>query len=219
MRPAPTGQGWYKGGHLITLHDFYRADFFNLQHFIDRIGNFPSGLPQSNSHHEYDIPVMQFSPKSAACDRTDPNILYLMTDEKERETAGQPGPEDEPCEQCGLCCRIFGPGISPTAANVYLWMSRRTISARFVANMETPCRFPCRSLCNEFGMWSRRDAPSETVSITVCPFLRRVTKERYLCGIHAMKQRCAARTSHGSGAILLQPVPCLRKATGSAAGL
>ena len=28
-------------------------------------------------------------------------------------------PVDEPCEQCGLCCRIFGPDIAPTAANVY----------------------------------------------------------------------------------------------------
>jgi len=33
-------------------------------------------------------------------------------------------PEDEPCEQCGLCCRIFGPGITPTAANVYVWIEQ-----------------------------------------------------------------------------------------------
>ncbi|MFA6332833.1 MAG: hypothetical protein WCX22_07775 [Methanoregula sp.] len=33
-------------------------------------------------------------------------------------------PEDEPCEQCGLCCRIFGPGIAPTAANVYVWIEQ-----------------------------------------------------------------------------------------------
>ena len=49
-----------------------------------------------------------------------------------------PETEDEPCEQCGLCCRIFGPGITPTAANVYLWMEqgRADILRWFVASME-----------------------------------------------------------------------------------
>ena len=46
--------------------------------------------------------------------------------------------EDEPCEQCGLCCRIFGPGIAPTTANVYSWIEqeRTDILRWFVAFME-----------------------------------------------------------------------------------
>ena len=56
-----------------------------------------------------------------------------------------PVPEDEPCEQCGLCCRIFGPGITPTAANVYLWMEqgRTDILRWFVAFMEDGSSVPC----------------------------------------------------------------------------
>jgi len=46
--------------------------------------------------------------------------------------------DDEPCEQCGLCCRIFGPGITPTIANVYVWMEqeRSDILSWFVAFQE-----------------------------------------------------------------------------------
>ena len=46
--------------------------------------------------------------------------------------------EEEPCEQCGLCCRIFGPGIAPTPTNVYVWMEqgRTDILRWFVAFME-----------------------------------------------------------------------------------
>ena len=56
-----------------------------------------------------------------------------------------PETEDEPCEQCGLCCRIFGPGITPTAANVYLWMEqgRADILRWFVAFMEDGSSVPC----------------------------------------------------------------------------
>ena len=50
----------------------------------------------------------------------------------------EPLPEDEPCEQCGLCSRIFGPGIAPTPANVYIWMEQERIDILrwFVAFME-----------------------------------------------------------------------------------
>jgi Fe-S-cluster containining protein len=103
-----------------------------------------------------------------------------------------PEPEDEPCEQCGLCCRIFGPGITPTAANVLLWMEqdRADILRWFVAFMEDTTSVPCTdlpadALGNVISFQMRNPETGEFV--TVCPFLRRVTKERYLCGIHTVK--------------------------------
>jgi Fe-S-cluster containining protein len=104
----------------------------------------------------------------------------------------EPVPDDEPCEQCGLCCRIFGPGIAPTAANVYLWMEqgRADILRWFVAFMENGAAIPCTGLLSEdlgnvvsFGMRH----PDTGDYVTVCPFLRRVEKTRYLCGIHTVK--------------------------------
>jgi Fe-S-cluster containining protein len=101
--------------------------------------------------------------------------------------------EEEPCEQCGLCCRIFGPGIAPTAANVYIWMEqgRTDILRWFVAYLEngsTPVS--CLDLApDDLGsavVFEMRD-PSTGGYVTVCPFLVRVAKERYICGIHAVK--------------------------------
>jgi Fe-S-cluster containining protein len=101
--------------------------------------------------------------------------------------------EEEPCEQCGLCCRIFGPGIAPTAANVFVWMNqgRTDILRWFVAFMEnrsTPVN--CADLTAEdLGsavVFEMRN-PDTGDYVTVCPFLVRVTKERYLCGIHLVK--------------------------------
>ena len=103
-----------------------------------------------------------------------------------------PATEDEPCEQCGLCCRIFGPGITPTAANVYLWMEqgRSDILRWFVAFMENGSAVPCSELSsgdlgNVVSFELRNPASGEYV--TVCPFLRRVARNRYLCGIHTVK--------------------------------
>jgi len=103
-----------------------------------------------------------------------------------------PETEDEPCEQCGLCCRIFGPGITPTAANVYLWMEqgRKDILRWFVAFLEDGSSVPCLSLSvgdlgNAVSFGFRH--PDTGDFVTVCPFLRRVAKERYLCGIHTVK--------------------------------
>lgn len=105
----------------------------------------------------------------------------------------EPLPEDEPCEQCGLCCRIFGPGIAPTPANVYIWMEQERIDILrwFVAFMEqgsTPV--PCTSLSpGDLGsvvVFEMRD-PETGGYVPVCPFLRRVAKEKYLCGIHRVK--------------------------------
>jgi len=88
-----------------------------------------------------------------------------------------PEPEDEPCEQCGLCCRIFGPGITPTAANVYLWMEqgRTDILCWFVAFKEDGTSVPCTALSADdlgnvvsFGLRN----PETSEYVTVCPFLR-----------------------------------------------
>jgi Fe-S-cluster containining protein len=103
-----------------------------------------------------------------------------------------PETEEEPCEQCGLCCRIFGPGITPTAANVYLWMEqgRADILRWFVAFMDDGSSVPCTVLSsgdlgNAVSFGFRH--PDTGDYVTVCPFLRRVAKERYLCGIHTVK--------------------------------
>jgi Fe-S-cluster containining protein len=100
--------------------------------------------------------------------------------------------EDEPCELCGLCCRIFGPGITPTAANVYIWIEqgRKDILRWFVAYLENGTTIPCTDLMPEdlgnlVSVEMRNPDTGEYV--TVCPFLRRVAKQRYLCGIHPVK--------------------------------
>lgn len=111
--------------------------------------------------------------------------------------AGTPGTgedheDEDSCMQCGLCCRVFGNGISPTPENIYSWIvdGRTEILRHFRA-------------CRADGTWIRcteLDAPG-TGSITavemrdpetgeyptVCPFLRRVGKTRYTCSIHADK--------------------------------
>ena len=101
--------------------------------------------------------------------------------------------EDEPCEQCGLCCRIFGPGIAPTTANVYVWIEqgRTDILRWFVAFMEnSSASVTCIDLkVGDLGSvisFEMRN-PDTGDYVTVCPFLRRVAKERYLCGIHMVK--------------------------------
>ena len=100
--------------------------------------------------------------------------------------------DDEPCEQCGLCCRIFGPGITPTVPNVYVWIEqgRADILKWFVAFMEQGDPVPCTrlrtgDLGNVVSFEMRNTETGEYV--TVCPFLRRVAKSRYLCGIHPVK--------------------------------
>jgi len=100
--------------------------------------------------------------------------------------------EDEPCSQCGLCCRIFGPGIAPTAENLFVWMEqgREDILRWFVATLEDGTSVPCTGLRPEdlstFVSAGLRD-PETGEYVTVCPFLRRVAKTRYLCGIHPVK--------------------------------
>jgi Fe-S-cluster containining protein len=100
--------------------------------------------------------------------------------------------DDEPCEQCGLCCRIFGPGITPTVPDVYVWMEqgRVDILRWFVAFMENGTTINCTGLLAEdlgnIVSFEMRN-PDSGEYVTVCPFLRRVTKQRYICGIHQVK--------------------------------
>ena len=100
--------------------------------------------------------------------------------------------EYEPCEQCGLCCRIFGPGIAPTASNVYVWIEQGRIDILrwFVAFMEKSTPIKCADLRTEdlgnVVSFEMRN-PDTGDYVTVCPFLRRVKKTRYLCGIHLVK--------------------------------
>jgi Fe-S-cluster containining protein len=103
-----------------------------------------------------------------------------------------PATEDEPCEQCGTCCRIFGPGITPTPANVYVWIEQGHIDILrwFVAFREDGSSLQCTDLKPEelstIVSFEFRN-PDTGGYITVCPFLRRVSRERYLCGIHSVK--------------------------------
>lgn len=131
-----------------------------------------------------------------------------------------PEPEDEPCEQCGLCCRIFGPAITPTPANVYTWIEqgRSDILRWFVAFREDGVRVPCTALqAGDLGRivtFEMRN-PETGEYVTVCPFLRRVAKDRYLCGIHAVKpEMCCTYQPWVWGETYFNRCPALKKAGG-----
>lgn len=100
--------------------------------------------------------------------------------------------QEQLCEQCGLCCKIFGDRISPTPMNLFRWIEagRSDILTHF-------------SACLSDGRWLNGAdlRPEDLGSLlavemkdprtgeypTVCPFLRRVSKTRYICGIHTEK--------------------------------
>jgi Fe-S-cluster containining protein len=100
--------------------------------------------------------------------------------------------DEEPCEQCGLCCRIFGNAITPTAENLFQWIEReRTDILRFFfACKEDGTWVNCADLkseeLGELVVVEMRD-PDTHDYLCACPFLRRVGKRRYLCGIHDTK--------------------------------
>jgi Fe-S-cluster containining protein len=129
-----------------------------------------------------------------------------------------PIPEDEPCEQCGLCCRIFGPGIAPTPENVFVWIGqgRTDILRWFVAFMENGSTVPCpRLLPEDLGnvVTFQLRHPDTGGYVTVCPFLRRVAKERYLCGIHTVKpEMCCTYQPWVWGETYFNRCPALRNA-------
>jgi Fe-S-cluster containining protein len=130
----------------------------------------------------------------------------------------EPVTEYEPCEQCGLCCRIFGPGIAPTAANVYVWIEqkRTDILRWFVAFKEDGTSTPCTTLSagdlgNVVSFELRHPETGEFV--TACPFLHRVTKTRYLCGIHAVKpEMCCTYQPWVWGETCFNRCPALKSA-------
>lgn len=130
----------------------------------------------------------------------------------------EPQPDDEPCEQCGLCCRIFGPGIAPTPANVYIWIEqgRSDILRWYVAFREHGDPVSCTSLraedLGEVISFEMRH-PESGEYVTVCPFLRRVAKSRYLCGIHLVKpEMCCHYQPWVWGETYFNKCPALKKA-------
>ncbi len=100
--------------------------------------------------------------------------------------------EEEPCEQCGLCCKIFGDRISPTTANLFHWQEndRNDILRYFFALRRDGSWVNCANLKpDELGdlvTIELRD-PSTGSYLAVCPFLRRTSRSRYICGIHNTK--------------------------------
>jgi len=98
----------------------------------------------------------------------------------------------EPCEQCGLCCKIFGDGITPTITNLYLWIEngRYDILQYFSACKENGTWVNCLDLkldeLSDIIVIEMRD-PITQDYLPVCPFLRRFGRRRYLCGIHDIK--------------------------------
>ena len=126
--------------------------------------------------------------------------------------------DDEPCEQCGICCRVFGPDIAPTTENVYQWIGqgRTDILRWFVAFREHGEPVPCTSLSpDDLGdviSFEMRD-PKTGDYVTVCPFLRRVSKKRYLCGIHPVKpEMCWNYQPWVWGETYFSRCPALKKA-------
>lgn len=127
-------------------------------------------------------------------------------------------PEDEPCEQCGLCCRIFGCGIAPTNENVFVWLEqgRTDILRWFTAFTEDGSSIPCSRLSvadlGSVVSFELRD-PDTGGYVTVCPFLRRVGRSRYLCGIHTVKpEMCCTYQPWIWGETYFNQCPALKRA-------
>ncbi len=105
------------------------------------------------------------------------------------DTAGE---TDEGCAQCGLCCKVFGDRITPTAMNLYSWMEqgRTDILRHFSARLENGTWINAADLApgdlGEITIIEMRD-PVSGAYPPVCPFLRRVGKTRYVCSIHTVK--------------------------------
>jgi Fe-S-cluster containining protein len=75
---------------------------------------------------------------------------------------------------------------------VYIWIEQERIDILrwFVAFMEKGIQVNCADLIAEdLGniVTIEMRHPDTGEYVTVCPFLRRVAKERYLCGIHTVK--------------------------------
>jgi Fe-S-cluster containining protein len=99
---------------------------------------------------------------------------------------------DIECAQCGVCCKIFGDSISPTVENVYFWIEngRLDILRYFSAFMTDGSRVSCADLAfselSDIVTIELRD-PDTGDFVSVCPFLRRVARKKYICSIHMQK--------------------------------
>ncbi|OPX66615.1 MAG: hypothetical protein A4E37_01836 [Methanoregulaceae archaeon PtaB.Bin056] len=114
---------------------------------------------------------------------------------KGEDTESDPGSEfDEAndCLKCGLCCKIFGDRITPAPENLFSWMEngRGDILRFFMACLDDGRWVWCTELSpqdiSEIRAVEMRD-PSTGGYLPVCPFLRRIAKNRYICGVHAQK--------------------------------
>jgi len=100
--------------------------------------------------------------------------------------------DDEPCEQCGLCCKIYGDRISPTITDLFHWLDndRHDILKYFCALKSDGSWINCASLKpNELGDLIRMELrdPSTGKYLPGCPFLRRASQKKYICAIHEVK--------------------------------
>jgi Fe-S-cluster containining protein len=107
-------------------------------------------------------------------------------------TAADPEHDRGGCQQCGLCCKVFGDRITPTTINLYTWMvNQRTDILKFFSVRTSKGKvvpavdFKPEDLGEVVSIELRVPETAEYPS--VCPFLRRVSKNRYLCSIHEMK--------------------------------
>jgi len=96
------------------------------------------------------------------------------------------------CDQCGICCKVFGDSISPTVENIYQWLTndRSDILRHFSACFSNGTWKKCAELHpDELGdiiTVEIRDPDTGTL-VSACPFLTRVSKQRYICSIHMAK--------------------------------
>jgi Fe-S-cluster containining protein len=96
------------------------------------------------------------------------------------------------CSQCGVCCKIFGDSISPTLENVYHWIEndRSDILKHFSACFNNDTWINCSKLkagdLSDVIAIELRD-PETGDYESACPFLKRVTRNRYICSIHLSK--------------------------------
>jgi Fe-S-cluster containining protein len=108
------------------------------------------------------------------------------------EDAGSEEFADEPCELCGLCCRVLGPGIAPTETDLLRWMEngRIDILRHFSAVLEDGRRVACSALVpldlGDLVTVELRDTETGELPVA-CPFLMRTEKKRYICSIHGTK--------------------------------
>lgn len=100
--------------------------------------------------------------------------------------------EDELCEQCGLCCKIFGDNVTPTAQNLFCWIEqeRQDILQYFSACKSDGTWVNCTELkpeeLSDLIVVEMRN-PVTHDYLPVCPFLRRLGRKKYICGIHDIK--------------------------------